>query len=59
MACMDGYVYFLDLRTGEKTRDPLYLGYTFKGAGALDPRGYPIMYVAPDITATKELQRYL
>lgn len=44
-ACMDGYVYFLDLRTGEKTRDPLYLGYTFKGAGALDPRGYPIMYV--------------
>ena len=37
-ACMDGYVYFLDLRTGEKTRDPLYLGYTFKGAGALDPR---------------------
>ena len=44
-ACMDGYVYFLNLRTGEKTRDPLYLGYTFKGAGALDPRGYPIMYV--------------
>ena len=44
-ACMDGYVYFLDLRTGEKTRDPLYLGYTFKGAGALDSRGYPIMYV--------------
>ena len=44
-ACMDGYVYFLDLKTGEKTRDPLYLGYTFKGAGALDPRGYPIMYV--------------
>ena len=33
------------MRTGEKTRDPLYLGYTFKGAGALDPRGYPIMYV--------------
>lgn len=44
-ACMDGNVYFFDLKTGEKTRDPLYLGYTFKGAGALDPRGYPIMYV--------------
>lgn len=44
-ACMDGYVYFLDMETGEKTRDTLYLGYTFKGAGALDPRGYPIMYV--------------
>ena len=44
-ACMDGYVYFLDLETGEATRDPLYLGFTFKGAGALDPRGYPILYV--------------
>lgn len=44
-ACMDGYVYFLDLETGEPTREALYLGYTFKGAGALDPRGYPIMYV--------------
>ena len=53
-ACMDGYVYFLDLETGEPTRDiqtsmgtsdKLYLGWTFKGAGALDPRGYPIMYV--------------
>ena len=44
-ACMDGYVYFLDLETGEATRDPLFLGFTFKGAGALDPRGYPILYV--------------
>ena len=44
-ACMDGYVYFLNLRTGEATRDPLFLGFTFKGAGALDPRGYPILYV--------------
>ena len=44
-ACMDGYVYFLDLRDGKRTREPLYLGFTFKGAGALDPRGYPIMYL--------------
>ena len=44
-ACMDGYVYFLDLVTGEQTRDPLFLGWTFKGSGALDPRGYPILYV--------------
>lgn len=44
-ACMDGYVYFLDLETGEPTREALFLGYTFKGAGALDPRGYPILYV--------------
>ena len=44
-ATMDGNIYFLDLLTGQKTRDNLYLGYTFKGAGALDPRGYPIMYL--------------
>ncbi len=44
-ATMGGYVYFLDLYTGSYTRDALYLGYTFKGAGALDPRGYPILYL--------------
>jgi len=44
-ACMDGYVYFMDLQTGKATRDSLNLGFTFKGAGALDPRGYPILYV--------------
>lgn len=44
-ACMDGYVYFLDLDSGKQTRDPLNLGWTFKGSGALDPRGYPILYV--------------
>ena len=44
-ATMDGNVYFLDLATGKATRDKLYLGYTFKGAGALDPRGYPILYL--------------
>ncbi len=44
-ACMDGYVYFMDLKTGSNTREKLYLGYTFKGAGALDPRGYPILYL--------------
>lgn len=44
-ACMDGYVYFIDLDSGQLTRDSLYLGYTFKGSGALDPRGYPILYV--------------
>ncbi|MCD7860835.1 MAG: PQQ-binding-like beta-propeller repeat protein [Oscillospiraceae bacterium] len=44
-ATMDGNVYFLDLETGEATRPALDLGYTFKGAGALDPRGYPLLYL--------------
>ena len=44
-ATMDGNVYFLELETGKPTRDPIFLGFTFKGAGALDPRGWPILYV--------------
>ena len=40
----DGYIYFLDLATGESTRDPLYMGFPFKGTGSLDPRGYPLLY---------------
>lgn len=44
-ATMDGHVYFTELSTGKATRDSLYLGFTFKGAGSLDPRGYPILYV--------------
>lgn len=44
-ATLDGNIYFYDLETGDYTRDPLHMGMTFKGSGALDPRGYPIMYV--------------
>jgi hypothetical protein len=42
---MDGYVYFSELETGKDTRERLFIGYTFKGAGSLDPRGYPLLYV--------------
>ena len=44
-ATLDGNIYFYDLADGSYTRDPMNLGMAFKGAGALDPRGYPIMYV--------------
>ena len=44
-ATLDGHIYFLDLEDGSYTRDPINVGQCFKGAGALDPRGYPIMYV--------------
>ena len=46
---MDGYVHFLDMEDGSFTRDPLFLGNVFKGSGALDPRGYPILYVGAGI----------
>lgn len=44
-ATMDGHVYFLELETGRATRDALNMGFTFKGAGSVDPRGYPVLYV--------------
>lgn len=42
---MDGFIYFSELETGRDTRDRLFIGFTFKGSGALDPRGYPLLYV--------------
>lgn len=50
-ASMDGRIYFMELETGKSTRDPLDVGFTFKGAGALDPRGYPLMYVGAGYTS--------
>ena len=44
-ATMDGNIYFIDLETGEATRDKMHIGVPFKGAGSLDPRGYPILYL--------------
>ena len=45
LATLDGYIYFYDLEDGTYTRDPIFAGMNFKGAGTLDPRGYPLMYV--------------
>ena len=44
-ATLDGYIHFYDLEDGSQTRDPINIGMNFKGAGALDPRGYPLLYV--------------
>lgn len=52
-ATMDGHVYFYELETGKATREPINLGFTFKGAGALDPRGYPILYVGAGISSAR------
>ena len=49
-ASLDGYIYFYELESGEATREPMYVGFTFKGAGALDPRGYPIFYVGAGVS---------
>jgi len=48
-ATLDGYIYFYDLDDGTNTRDPIWMGQNFKGAGAIDPRGYPLLYVGGGI----------
>lgn len=44
-ASLNGVIYFLDLEDGSETRTPIKVGMCFKGAGTLDPRGYPLLYV--------------
>ena len=44
-ATLDGKVHFYDIEDGKETRKPIDIGMNFKGAGALDPRGYPLLYV--------------
>lgn len=41
---LDGNIYFLNLADGEDTRDPINIGFSTKGTGMIDPRGYPILY---------------
>jgi len=48
----DGHVYFLDLETGERTRDPIGVGFAFKGTASVDPRGYPLLYAGQGLNET-------
>ena len=40
----DGNIYFLDLESGQQTRDTLVMNVPFKGTGSVDPRGWPLLY---------------
>ncbi len=42
---LDGSIYFLDLEDGQPTRDPISAGAAVCGSVAVDPRGYPLLYV--------------
>lgn len=46
---LDGNIYFLDIATGKKTRNPINIKNSIKGSVALDPRGYPLLYVGQGI----------
>ena len=59
-ATLDGHIYFLDLEDGTPTRNPINVGMAFKGAGALDPRGYPLLYVGSgDSVGSKQPRMFI
>lgn len=58
-ATLDGNIYFYDLDDGSYTRDPIKVGMSFKGAGSLDPRGYPLMYVGSGDSTSKSPRMYI
>ena len=51
---MDGNIYFLDLETGNPTRDPINTGIVQKGTSCIDPRGYPLLFVGQGIPDKNE-----
>lgn len=54
---LDGYIYFYDLDDGTYTRDPMWIGMSFKGTASLDPRGYPILYAGSGLTTSDKYPR--
>lgn len=40
---MDGYIHFLDMETGQPTREAINVGMTFKGTASLHPGGIPML----------------
>lgn len=49
---MDGKIYFFELNTGKATRSPIDMGVVNKGTAALDPRGYPLLYLGQGVQST-------
>ena len=59
-AMLDGYIHFYDMETGTETRPAIQINMNFKGAGALDPRGYPLLYVGSGVNGGgKEAHMYI
>ena len=48
-ASLDGNVYFLELTSGQPTRDKIRVGNPIKGSVSIDPRGVPLLYVGEGI----------
>ena len=51
-AVFEGKIHRLDLRTGRPTKDPIEVGWGFKGTASVDPRGYPLLYAGQGLNDT-------
>jgi len=54
-ASLDGKIYFFELKTGEQTRAPINIKNTIKGSPAVDPRGFPLLYVGQGINESGQI----
>ena len=48
----EGKIHRFDLATGERTNDPIEVGWGFKGTASVDPRGYPLLYAGQGLNDT-------
>lgn len=46
---LNGKIYFIDLKSGEQTRNPIDTGSPIKGSVSVDSRGFPLLYVGQGI----------
>ncbi len=51
---LDGNIYFLDLKDGKETREPIDIKFSTKGTGMIDPRGYPILYTGQGLNQNED-----
>ncbi|PYZ93255.1 pyrrolo-quinoline quinone [Salipaludibacillus keqinensis] len=56
---LDGHVYFLDLETGEETRDPIAVKNPIKGSLSIDSRGYPLLYLGDGVPQHEKFGFYI
>ena len=55
---LDGNIYFLNLKNGKPTREPIDIGFSTKGTASIDPRGYPIFYTGQGLNQNGDNAAY-
>ncbi len=48
----EGKIHRLNLADGKPTKEPIQVGWGFKGTGSIDPRGYPLLYAGQGLNDT-------